>query len=698
MTYTERESHIEDLSSGGVPVQADASLMPRTAPGLGWQVYPAGPVSENLREQEAFQKEAWGAEGPQNVVDALLSHHKTARLKVSIKSLGKGILNKYVGDLRPHHEKCAEENPHRYKFDFHDGDGFVLLLEDFNTTGLLGPLTKRPDRTRFPRNFEGLLLSSGDVANKARGKLGSRGQGKITFAAASAAFCWFAYSIRIDHESPDPAKRVLMGRTRLRPHWIGTTEFGNHGHWGMRAANGKDPVNACTSEAQLDEFVGDFGLARGQDESGTSIIIPYYIGEREPSKVILYLLERNYALILQDRLEIEVSIETSDRDFVLSSESIRDVVQTFLTDSGDSRWTDLLTRIDRLREMIAALADTQLHLMLPVVDSPTSSESYLNRLPENLRMSLIERFRVENRLVVRIPVKVAEKTLEGGRRELDGVVDVALFKDPDMDSHWPEFLRDGLRIAPDVNSSMLARKISNVCSILKVDGGENNGLQMLLRASEPGAHDRWEPSTDNFLESWHEGKSWVNFAKYLPAGLVEFLQDNRESLDLSGFSFLSDPNPDEQNTEAVASTGTGDAAGRNQRTPRPRPPVTDSNPKPIHRVYEDAGRGCYQLTLGALRPSKFELRVAYDTDEGSPFSKYDPIDFDFAKMRAGGDIEIVGGEIREAEGNRVLVEVSDPGKLKLEIKGFDTRRVPVFAYNDELASSGGRAAAVEGDQ
>jgi hypothetical protein len=661
-------------------------------------MYPSPPISENLREQEAFQKDAWGAEGPQNVVDALLAHLKTARLKVSIKSLKREVLNKYVGDLKPHHEKCAEENSLRYKFDFHDRDGFVLLLEDFNTTGLLGPLTTREDQRLYPRNFEGLLLTTGDVANKSRGKLGSRGQGKITFAAASAAFCWFAYSIRVEHETPDPARRVLMGRTRLRPHWLRTTYYGNHGHWGAKATDERDPVGACTDELTMDEFVDDFGLSRGRDESGTSIIIPYYVGEREPSNVILYLLERNYALILQNRLEVEVSIETSDRNFILSSDSIRDIVQSFLSDSGNPQWVKLLARIDRLREMLAALANRQSHLVLPGIDSPTSAENYLSRLPEELQRTLIDKFRVENRLVIRIPVKVAEKTEGGGRREHDGIVDVALFKDPDMESHWPEFLRDGLRIAPDVNSSMLSRKISGVCSILKVDGGETNGLQMLLRASEPGAHDRWEPSNDNFLETWHDGKSWVNFAKHLPTNLVEFLQDNRESLDLSGFSFLSDPNPDDQNTEAVASTGTGDATGRNRRTPKPRPPVTESNPKPKQKVYEDAGRGCYELTLGALRPSEFELQVAYDTDEGSPFSKYDPIDFDFAEMRAKGDIDLVGGDIREAKHNRILVRVTNPDKLRLDIKGFDIRRVPVFAYNDEMVGDGNRAASLDGDQ
>jgi len=654
-----------------------------------WGVDKTGNSADNSRDNEDFEPNAWTGEVPQNVVDAILASLSFGILDIQIKKMRHETISSYFGELQPHHEACYKEDKILYKkADFHSQDCWVLVLEDFNTTGLLGPFGFLPDGDKYKQNFVTLMRTNGDMNTKAGG-LGSRNQGKITISAASKGFCWLAYTVRAPHDTPDKEPRALMGRTRLRPHWIDQSHYQKDGHWGIW---NQDNVLPCTDDGIIDKFVTDFGLKRKAAQTGTSIVIPFYNGSSEPVDLVRQLIERNYALFVMSRLQVNLEVEENPKPYELNCASLLNIIQDCINSDSSSRsdeWYELKARVEYLTSMLKARENDDKHIKLPAPNRPKSFSEYLKDLPEELQKKLVTTYNVDGKLVVTIPVEVTENKDDSPYTHT-GQLDIAIFQDSDVAGHWPEFLRDGLRIAPiDRRSrSRMGNKISGVFSIVLVTGGENNGLQKLLRASEPGAHDKWKKDNAKFRETWPEGAKWVDFAKGAPEELVEFLKGNKESLDFSGFNFLSDPNAN-KTPEGGTDTGSG-SKGRGRKTkpkpvvkPKPKP-VVQSGPEPHIQGYVDHGRGCIEVTIKDIKADTLKVSAAYDTDLSGVFTKHDRADFDFEVMHAKGDIAVENGSLTKLDKNSFLVDVFDSDSFKLVIKGFDIRRVPVLkvdAYN-----------------
>ena len=649
-----------------------------------WGIDKAGNSNDNSRDAESFEPNAWTGEIPQNVVDAILKLLSSGLLDIQIKRMRHETISQYFGELRPHHEACHEKDKILYeKADFHSEDCWVLVLEDFNTTGLLGPFGFRPDGDKYKQNFVTLMRTNGDMNTK-DGGLGSRNQGKITISAASKGWCWFAYTVRTPHDTPDTEPRALMGRTRLRPHWIGDNQYQKDGHWGVWD---QEKVLPCTDDKIIDEFVTDFGLKRKANQAGTSIVIPFYNGSIDPVDLVKRLIERNYALFVMNRLQVNLEVEKTPKRYELNCASLLNIIQDCIDSDASDRsdeWYELKTRVEYLTSMLKALENDDEHIKLPAPNKPKSFSEYLKDLPEELQKKLVTSYEIKGRLVVTIPVEVTERK-DGSSYTHNGQLDLAVFKDPDVAGHWPEFLRDGLRIAPISRSSMVRNKISGVFSIVLATGGEKNGLQKLLRASEPGAHDKWDKGNLKFKETWDEGAKWVDFAKGAPEELAEFLKGNKESLDFSGFNFLFDPNAN-KTPEGGTDTGSG-SKGRGRKTkpkpvvkPKPKP-VVQSGPEPHIQGYVDHGHGCVEVTIKDIKADTLKVSAAYDTDLSGVFTKHDRADFDFEVMHTKGDITVENGSLTKLDKNSFLVDVFDSDSLKVVIEGFDIRRAPIVKAN-----------------
>lgn len=639
-----------------------------------WRLYPEGVISENLREMEAFHAEAQLSEGPQNAADGRLDDSKPVRQRICIRRVPNHLLSKWIGDLRVHHKTCSEEEPRRYTHDFHDTDGLVMIFEDFNTTGLLGPFRHVPNSSDFPKNFVGLLLSSGDVVNKTASQLGSRGQGKITFAKASSAFCWFAYSVRIPHPSPNPEARVLMGRVRLQPHWISGVHYSKDGHWGVwNTINERLEPSPCTEDVVLDEFASDFGVIRQQDEPGTSIVVPHYTGTTEPAGLMFHLIERNYGLVNLNRIEFEVSLEEHGYQCKLHAGNIQEVVSEFANSTGDEKWTNLLVRIRRFAAMLSALDNPNAHIHLPKPERPMSFKRYLKSLPEDTQKRIVDDYEQSEIQVLRVAVEVEERREDRTTKLHSGELVLAIFKDGDSVGDYPEYFRDGLRIAPPDRTSMVRDRIAGHGAIVIVKGGMTNGLQMLLRASEPGAHDKWIAGNDKFKETWNHGKTWIDFAKDAPAELVEFVKGNTNTLNTLGFPFLTDPNPDERPDGNSPNSNDENGRGRSRRTRRPRPEPHPNNPQADITSHLHNGKNCVRVTLGGLTSRRLSIDAQYAREDGHG---YDAADFDFEEMNSHGEILVPGGRVIEAHDNQLIVECDDQESFEVLILGFDIRRQP----------------------
>lgn len=651
-----------------------------------WHFEPTGTIRENHREDEAFSAASEFGEAPQNAADVRNNIQKPVRQRIHLRRFSSDVLSKWIGDLRRNHQACSTEDPRRYTHDFHDNDGLVLLFEDFNTTGLLGPLTVIENSSDFPENFVGLMRSSGDVVNKGADKLGSRGQGKITFSTASAARCWFAYSVRIPHETPNPEPRVLMGRVRLRPHWLDGKSLSKDGLWAVWNLEDSDvQPYPCTNDALIDDFVRDFECTRQRNEPGTSVVIPHYAGPSEPADLMFYLIEKNYGLIGLNRVEFDVSLEEHGYRCDLRATNIQDVVSGFAESTGDEKWSHLLTRIKRFTLMLAMLNNPNSHIRLPKPERPMPFTHYLRSLPDDIQKQLVDGYEQNVVQVLQIDVEVEETPKEGSINLLQGKLALAVFKDEDPSGDYPEYFRDGLRIAKADRANMGGvRRIAGHGAIVMVTGGKDNGLQMLLRAAEPGAHDEWSDGTYKFKQSWKNGKIWIEFAKRAPESLVEFVKSNTNTLNTSGFKFLVDPNPDGRPDGGNSGSSDDTSRGRNRRTRRPRPKPRPNKPQPNITSHVHNGQKCVRVTLGGLTSRRIAIEARYAREDGSGYNK---ADFDFGRMKEQGEIVVPGGRVIEALENQLVVECDDKDTFEVVILGFDIRRQPVITA-DSVGGAG----------
>ena len=101
-----------------------------------------------------------------------------------------------------------------------------LTIEDFNTTGLTGDVTRRPtdeelESDRIKGNYYNYFFRENRSDKNGAGALGSWGAGKIMFMKASRLRTAFTLSVRDDAAHP----RFLAGRSVLMSHSVGDDTY-----------------------------------------------------------------------------------------------------------------------------------------------------------------------------------------------------------------------------------------------------------------------------------------------------------------------------------------------------------------------------------------------------------------------------------------------------------------------------------------
>jgi hypothetical protein len=80
-------------------------------------------------------------------------------------------------------------------------------------------------------------------------------------------------------------------------------------------------------------------------------------------------------------------------------------------------------------------------------------------------------------------------------------------------------------------------------------------------------------------------------------------------------------------------------------------------------------------------PAKAELCIAYTTRDGNSMKNWAPADFQLENL----PIKVLGGHLVHAAGNNLIVDISEPKKFALSVKGFNPHRhlnVDVSELND----------------
>lgn len=563
-------------------------------------------------------------EGIQNILDARLDEEKPARVRLTIRTQP-GPQNGWFDPLFEHlqlpdvgaPDAPTPKEPCRY-----------LVIEDFNTTGLVGDYAAKYKKGAV-NNFVNFFYNDA-VTDKLNKQLGSRGVGKIVFLLASRARTLFGYTVR---SSDSPRTPLLVGKTLLKFREKDGALYEPAGYfvesWPKGAA--RQPVS---DPVLVEKFRTDFTLAR-TNETGLSIVVPWLDPGVTLTDLRRAVVEEYHFAILSERLIVELS--DGDRIECIHADHIPDV--------GDD---ELSARV-----ALAQYALTNPQPTLQTVAPPAGEVQKLTDplVPESVRTAILDALSLHERVCVRCNLHIHPKNTPPVLTYCD-----VYFEHAENVHQRPVFVRDLLPISAEGKPSAQLR------ALVLIRPGP---LADLLRAAEGANHTQWSPRTDNFKKAYMGRLGEIEFVSTCVNRLIEIARGNAAE-PVGGIStfFFSAPLDD---------GGKSKNKGKNKPGEKPeKPDPPDDPPEPVGYLFtQDTGGFTIRGDPDKPPPKKITIRVAYDVIRGSPWSDYDPDDFDLRKTK--GDVRVIASSAdieRPEPGNRLIIKPKSPD-FEVVVVGFN---------------------------
>lgn len=594
-----------------------------TKPSWRFAPIPDDQVAPDVTQRDQFNNEAVELyqalvrEAIQNSTDQP-SGNDPVKLRFAIRELEgpeAARLRELIEPIRPNCEACGLDTSM-----LEQPRARVLVVEDFNTTGLAGAIDTHDDG-----QFAGFWRRHGG-SNKDSSKGGSHGLGKLVFSASSAVGAVFGHTIRADGRS------LLMGQAILVNHKLDGKRLPAHGFWTVTNTPGRIQLPTESSEviADLAEL---FGFSR-KKETGLSIAVPYVPAEIDHESLRRAVVTNYFFSILSGSLVVEVG------GVIISRATFSSVAETLGLSKDELHKLEFVVRL------------------LPMLEKPPSIElegDYGARrlgdepLPEEIVEKLQKAWSSNEIASVRLPFKL--KPRHGPTRET--YVDLFLSKKPDDASGWALFARNALVVPGESRLSFSEPAFGALIA-------RDAGACALLRDAEDPAHIRWN-AKEKLKKNWMNGPQVVlNIRLSLRALYRQVTSELREEHPdlLVDFLSIRDHSP---------------KRGARRRTPpKPPKPIT-----PRARFFEeDKIDGGFRISAGpgaAQRPFPVKIRIkaAYDVLSGDPFKLHSEHDFSFAKHRL--QISTQSAEVIAREHGWLQLECKSE-LFQLEVTGFDQNR------------------------
>jgi hypothetical protein len=634
-----------------------------------WQFDLSGSVSREDNDDEQFKGADSNTQSlarevvAQNGPDRQLHPDIPVRIRYMVsgpdRGVPKNIALRYFAGLQKHLDVCDSKStlhPHALEEVCE-----YILIEDFQTTGVTGDVTKRSEPAGSGNNFHGLFRSAGKTSKSSGG--GSWGVGKRVVNVGSAIGTFIGYSVRYCREGQvDPYPRVLMGRAILTTHSLDDVDYSVDGFLAEWSDRFPMPI---TDDARLDDFVRDWRITRSKNQPGLSTVIPYTKEniESDPLAHAFYIAAESYGQILSGRLEVELDLPNVSE--FLNRESLASFVERMSATESDFPWQELLKRV-RLAQWALSDDGKASTLVLPEVTSPMKLDDFVSSLSNESKEKIAARFAEAGRLVLEIPTRVNHTPTAGPVDELSGHLSVVLERDVSSNEGiYPEYFRNWIRIgvghrSRTRNERAMGRRISQIRTLVFVNdkpNGAANGLARLLRACEGIAHAKWDTPKGGWKE-WPKGEFWMQFTKSAPRSMSDLARGATSTMNYNAFPFFSaahtEGSPVEQPVDGPVTE------------PPPLPP-----PQPSFRIRRNPRTGVIHVGVpddaGQIR-AKFV--AGYQTRDGNAIKNWSPADFKFDDLK----VEITGGRVIRAADNELVFEVLDAKTFQLSIDGFDKRR------------------------
>ncbi|MEZ6190411.1 MAG: hypothetical protein R3C45_03875 [Phycisphaerales bacterium] len=583
-------------------------------------------------------------EGIQNSLDAKPADGKApVRVRLTLGTCAGDpaqVNGRWFGDLIPHLQVEDVGAPNHPAI---DEACEYLLFEDFNTKGLIGDY-----RARYvpgeENNFVNFMYHDG-ITGKSEQKLGSRGVGKIVFTMASRARVVFACTVRQGDADNRP---LLVGKNLLKFRQVGGELYKGRSYFLDRCDKGepREPVQAAE---QIALFRGDFPITRGT-ESGLSLVIPF-IDETITAERLRHAIvsEYHYA-ILSGRLVVELDNRGEVERF--SADHVPEI--------GDA---EVDARVKLTRWAVSCDEPTL------VTDAPDAGQPQRltgSQLPESVRASVEQALNQRTPVAVRLNLHVHPRDADPVPTYFDVFMELS-------DRHYgrPMFIRELLPVT-DVRDAKAAPQVRALVVI------EHEPLASLLRAAEGANHTDWSPRTDKFLEKYVGRRGEISFVATSVSQLVDLVRGRADEpvggIATQFFSAVKD-----KRDPVTRGQGKGRSGNEPDQMPEIEPTEREESGYDFREIQDGFS---IRHRDGRPLPKRITVRVAYDVLRGSPWSQYDPADFDLRKTRS--DVRIVSShaEVKRVEpGNRLVISPLAEG-FEVVATGFDPRRDLIIDHRD----------------
>ena len=624
------------------------------------------PVSGEFFASDAIKNagEALIREAIQNSLDARPDRpNGQAQVRIyvsgSAKALPPSAHQKWFGSAWSHY--LAPKNGLRPGKATRDKKCGFLVFEDFGTTGLIGDW-EQTDVIEGAKNAFFYFFRAEGATEKSADQLGRWGIGKQVFPRSSHAQTLFGYSVTKEHPNG-----FLMGSCILKYHEVDRKVYRPDGYFSkpIKLEGGDQISGPITDESLLADFRGDFNLSRKNGQPGLSVVVPWLDEGEEGSSgfdqdsLLIAILDGYYLPILEGKLE--VALEDEDGVIRIKADNFHKILSDLAARlKADDRRQKLLNRTRALVRLAQSMMEsTPVTYVLPDCDA-TKAVWAEGMLPEELGKS-IRTSLAEGRLV---QVKAALTVRSKDKPDVRDEFSCFMIKDEAFNDR-PCHIREDLII-----SNVTSSRANGFATIVRIDKG---ALANLLGDSENPAHTEWQPSSQNFKDKYVYGGMAIKFVADFATELLRRVHSSSNQIDKDILrSYFNDPGPETPDVE---------------KPPRKEPKTPDDQPGPIPPVPPELPElppkaevrivpladGFTAMATGWPVDSgaNVEILAAYETAKGDPFSRYQEYDFDFKGKALKREID--GATIVSAEGNRIVISITEP-IFQVTVKGFDVNR------------------------
>ncbi|MBS7669580.1 hypothetical protein [Croceicoccus gelatinilyticus] len=599
--------------------------------------------------------EAIVRESFQNSLDAIDNHSAPVRIVLTLGSAAAAGFPEAYETLGEHWQAARHESgaPTSTRY---------LLIEDFNTKGLLGPI----DKEEKPHDSLYSFWWEEGRSKKRTGSGGSHGVGKSTLSGASNSNAFLALTRRSDGDE------LLIGYSILPPHELGPKEYLGYARFGKRVDRPSDGAKVIYpyTRAEDGEVIGRFrkhAAPKRTDENGLSVFIPDVRDEINEDSLLQAVVENFFFPIIKQSLVVEICNAATGQSVVIEKSNILSLVE------GGEYSEEFRSTIEVSLEATRLASKNEFFFLRS--DFGLSSENTLSA--EAFSDANVKKMQeaFENGDVVSARIEIP-LTLSDGKT-VSGYADLFARGGEKGGSKTYKAFRGNILIEKE---KCRAAQPFSVLILDIFNDDEGNELSEYMKYAEDPGHTEWKNSAQRRSQGRYPGsETWQrHLVQKLGSAFIAILTGTDDQEQIDGFAddifFVEkEVGPDEPGVP-------GGNHGQRPGTTAPVPPDIPAPSPQLFRIQRLAnGRAAIAGTehlkeaiekSGPVRGRVWAANIIFGKSKSNWRKHHHASDFDFAE---DGVVESKGASITVRSPNS-LDFIAESEEFEIGFNGFDPNR------------------------